>query len=108
MAAPAWCFNRLANLAKRKVNNCQSQINELQSLQLALARIDAGSFSKYQLLLDTIRSDLQWRANQADDRLVIFTESIKTWSFWPTTWRAISSSNPNSSPPCAATRAMSN
>lgn len=81
MACASVVENRLANLAKRKVNNCQSQINELQSLQMALARIDAGSFSKYQLLLDTIRNDLQWRANQADDRLVIFTESIKTLEF---------------------------
>ncbi|MFG3826110.1 hypothetical protein ACGI6H_33810, partial [Escherichia coli] len=40
-----------------------------------------SQFSKYQLLLDTIRKDLAWKANNTEDRLVIFTESIKTLEF---------------------------
>lgn len=81
MACASVVSNRLKRLENRKEINSQSQINELNSLLLALNNIDASQFSKYQLLLETIRGDLQWKANHAEDRLVIFTESIKTLEF---------------------------
>ncbi|MGE6100749.1 DEAD/DEAH box helicase [Aeromonas salmonicida] len=81
MACASVVANRLKRLEGRKGINSQSQINELNSLLLALNKVDASQFSKYQLLLETIRGDLQWKANQPDDRLVIFTESIKTLEF---------------------------
>ncbi len=81
MACASVVSNRLKRLESRKDVNSQSQINELSSLLLALKKVDASQFSKYQLLLDTIRDDLSWRPNKADDRLVIFTESIKTLEF---------------------------
>ncbi|WP_233962470.1 DEAD/DEAH box helicase [Shewanella indica] len=81
MACASVVQNRLKRLQARKEINSQSQINELQSLLAALNNVDASQFSKYQLLLETIREDLQWKPNKADDRLVIFTESIKTLEF---------------------------
>jgi SNF2 family DNA or RNA helicase len=80
MACGSVVANRLKRLESREINS-QSQINELHSLLLALNNVDASQFSKYQLLLETIRSDLKWKANNSDDRLVIFTESIKTLEF---------------------------
>lgn len=80
MACASVVANRLKRLENREINS-QSQINELHSLLLALNNVDASQFSKYQLLLETIRSDLKWKANNSDDRLVIFTESIKTLEF---------------------------
>jgi SNF2 family DNA or RNA helicase len=80
MACASVVANRLKRLESREINS-QSQINELHSLLLALNNVDASQFSKYQLLLETIRSDLKWKANNSDDRLVIFTESIKTLEF---------------------------
>ncbi|MGE4878995.1 DEAD/DEAH box helicase [Yersinia enterocolitica] len=80
MACASVVANRLNRLESREINS-QSQINELHSLLLALNNVDASQFSKYQLLLETIRSDLKWKANNSDDRLVIFTESIKTLEF---------------------------
>ncbi len=55
MACASVVANRLKRLESRKDHNSQSQINELESLLLALNNIDASQFSKYQLLLDTIR-----------------------------------------------------
>ncbi|WP_159873726.1 MULTISPECIES: DEAD/DEAH box helicase [unclassified Raoultella] len=81
MACASVVANRLKRLESRKEVNSQSQINELHSLLLALSNVDASQFSKYQLLLETIRNDLKWKANNTDDRLVIFTESIKTLEF---------------------------
>lgn len=81
MACASVVANRLKRLESRKEINSQSQINELHSLLLALNNVDASQFSKYQLLLETIRNDLKWKANNSDDRLVIFTESIKTLEF---------------------------
>lgn len=81
MACSSVVANRLKRLESRKEINSQSQINELHSLLLALNNVDASQFSKYQLLLETIRNDFKWKANNSDDRLVIFTESIKTLEF---------------------------
>ncbi|MBM7355899.1 DEAD/DEAH box helicase [Lelliottia amnigena] len=81
MACASVVANRLKRLESRKEVNSQSQINELHSLLLALNNVDASQFGKYQLLLETIRNDLKWKANNTDDRLVIFTESIKTLEF---------------------------
>ena len=84
MACASVVANRLSRLEKKKEINSQSQINELNSLKLALNNVDASQFSKYQLLLETIRNDLKWKANDPEDRLVIFTESIKTLEFLET------------------------
>lgn len=81
MACASVVANRLKRLESRKEVNSQSQINELHSLLLALNNVDASQFSKYQLLLETIGNDLKWKANNSNDRLVIFTESIKTLEF---------------------------
>ena len=72
--------NRLKRLESRKDHNSQSQINELESLLLALNNIDASQFSKYQLLLDTIRKDLARKANNTEDRPRSSPKALKRWS----------------------------
>lgn len=81
MACQSVVQNRLRRLQQKQNPALQSQIGELESFALALGRIDAGSFSKYRQLLDTISTDLRWQPRYAGDRLVIFTESIKTLEF---------------------------
>ena len=60
-----------------------TEVSGLEVLQAALqALVDdsaAKSFSKYQRLLTQLRAaDFGWQINQADDRLVIFSERIET------------------------------
>lgn len=56
-----------------------NEVAHLQDFAAALRQIDATSLSKYQRLLTHLRSaDTNWQINQADDRLVIFSERIET------------------------------
>src|SRR5690625_4229974 len=67
--------------------NIQSDLDNLQAVQEAAQAIKPKDFSKYQALLKFLRGDSQegaefgWDPKQADDRLVIFTESIVTLEF---------------------------
>lgn len=64
-----------------------ADLDSLQTVAHAVKNIDAKSFSKYQQLVALLRQDnsagehFAWNAQQADDRLVIFTESIPTLEF---------------------------
>lgn len=93
-SSPAACLstldNRLARLQKRRDGNGDTDadiahdIEALNNLRLAVQAIDASAFSKYQRLLALLgRGDtgLGWDPRQPDDRLVIFTESIRTLEF---------------------------
>ncbi|WJG26798.1 DEAD/DEAH box helicase [Vibrio furnissii] len=77
--------NRIKKLDKKLEqtgdSDFQEDINELEHLASALRNVDKHSFSKYQQLLTTMQNDLKWKKSQSDDRLVIFTESIKTLDF---------------------------
>ena len=80
--------NRMDRLQKRldrerddeKVTTLVEDIDTLQGLAGSLEAITPDQFSKYQLLKDHIR-ELGWTAKDAQDRLVIFTESIVTLEF---------------------------
>ncbi|QEY16718.1 ATP-dependent helicase [Cellvibrio sp. KY-GH-1] len=57
----------------------QTEVAHLKDLQAALEAIDASSFSKYQKLLNHLKDSANgWSPNNADDRLVIFSERIET------------------------------
>lgn len=77
--------NRIKNLSSRQNSSEFIQdINELESFKLSLEHIinTSSAFSKYNNLVETIRDDLAWKKNgPSDDRLVIFTESIKTLDY---------------------------
>lgn len=80
--------NRLQRLTNRQEKTSDPQlqqqiehdIEQLEELRHHCVLIDQASFSKYQLLVDTIKNGT-WDASQPDDRLVIFTESIPTLEF---------------------------
>lgn len=55
------------------------EVQSLQSLLLALAKITPQQFNKYQHLLTLLGSKaFGWKKNDTDDRLVIFSERIET------------------------------
>lgn len=81
MACLSTVENRIKRLESKSDLALQEDISELEILASSLRNIDKHSFSKYQALLSTINKDLKWKKNKADDRLVIFTESLKTLDF---------------------------
>ncbi len=89
-SSPAACIstieNRLQRLKNRALNaDIEDDISTLEGLRLALSGITPKSFSKYQLLLNLLKQEgnktLGWQPKQADDRLVIFTESLETLAY---------------------------
>lgn len=56
-------------------------LDTLHGLESALQAITPGQFSKYQLLKDQLKAGLGWSPDDAEDRLVIFTESLRTLEF---------------------------
>lgn len=85
MACLSVVQNRINNLSNRRnASEFIEDINELESFKLSLENIirTQSAFSKYNNLLETIKGDLSWKKNgPSDDRLVIFTESIKTLDY---------------------------
>ncbi|AKX55351.1 helicase [Thiopseudomonas alkaliphila] len=68
-------------------DNISADLDNLQTVAHAVKNINAKNFSKYQQLVALLRQDtpegkhFAWNPQQADDRLVIFTESIPTLEF---------------------------
>jgi len=78
--------NRLKRLKARTQNNeILADISTLEGLRLCMQAIKPAEFSKYQKLVDLLShngtSSLGWNPKQANDRLVIFTESLATLEF---------------------------
>lgn len=77
----------LAGAQGQRKASIQSDLNNLQAVQTAAQAIKPKSFSKYQALLKFLQGETDegakfgWDPSQADDRLVIFTESIVTLEF---------------------------
>ena len=82
LSSPMACHEsvqkRIAKL--QKSNGDEESIEALERLAVTLAKIDADSFSKYQLLLSTLR-EWEWTGKNSQDRLVIFSERIATLEF---------------------------
>ncbi|MCK2183591.1 DEAD/DEAH box helicase [Halomonas getboli] len=89
-SSPAACLstieNRLAKLQKQAHTPERSaDIDSLEGLALAVRAITPEHFSKYQSLLELLgkkpgQGEMGWQRD-ADDRLVIFTESLTTLAF---------------------------
>jgi superfamily II DNA or RNA helicase len=69
-------------LLQAKAPPSTDEVNEVQALQVladALRAVGPTAFSKYQRLLQELRSSaFGWKASDASDRLVIFSERIET------------------------------
>ncbi len=57
----------------------QAELGGLFELEQRLQELDVNEWSKYQRLIETIKSkDFKWSAKDTNDRLVIFSERIET------------------------------
>jgi SNF2 family DNA or RNA helicase len=88
-SSPAACLEstlRRIDLLRGKSSPTVDEATEVQGLQLLAHALQAltqdsatGGFSKYQRLLQQLRStDFGWKVQDASDRLVIFSERIET------------------------------
>lgn len=89
-SSPAACLSTVENRSKRLRKRLETErdderqttliedLDTLEELKAALIAITPEQFSKYQNLLHVIAEDFRWSANDSDDRLVIFTESLVT------------------------------
>lgn len=86
-SSPLACVNTIEGRIKRTRQRTDAalfsaDIETLENLSAKVGRIGPDDFSKYQALLDLLRSDsprsIGWTPRAAGDRLVIFTERIPT------------------------------
>ena len=80
MAALETVRNRLERL-EASATESPADVAALQELEPLLDAIGATDFSKYQRLLELIRSDWSWKGKDANDRIVIFTGRRETQRF---------------------------
>lgn len=80
MAALETVQKRLATLANAKTPSPADQA-ALEELVPLLEAITPADFSKYQRLVELIRSDWRWNGRDAADRIVIFTGRRETQRF---------------------------
>ncbi|TGG92164.1 MAG: DEAD/DEAH box helicase [Aphanocapsa feldmannii 277cV] len=80
MAALASVRNRLKRLAAASTPSLDD-VAALEELEPLLAAIGPDDFSKYQRLLQLIRSDWDWRGDDPRDRLLIFSSRRETQRF---------------------------
>jgi SNF2 family DNA or RNA helicase len=83
LSSPIACIESIKNRIK-KVKNLEkdysTDIDTLETLLEKLENIDVKSFSKYNALVELIQKKINWK-KRSDDRIVIFTERIKTLEF---------------------------
>jgi superfamily II DNA or RNA helicase len=86
-SSPAACIEsvrqRIGKLGKENVSEDeQAEINALQSLLLALKNITPARWAKYQAFIELIKGNaFDWKKNDTEDRLVIFSERLETLRF---------------------------
>ena len=85
-SSPAACLetveNRVKKLRKLDDPDYDGDIEQLEALQADLERIGPDEVSKYQRLLALLRDpDYGWNASDPTDRLVVFTERVRTLRF---------------------------
>ena len=90
-SSPAACIKsidaRLSKLRKKYKDEEIQDIAALEELREALVRIGPVDFSRYQKLLELLRSEEYGWTGKTDDRVVIFTERIETMKFLATQLR---------------------
>ena len=83
LSSPQACMESVKNRIKRveKLEDDYSDdIMTLESLSQNLSQVDSSLFSKYQKMVELISKKMKWK-KATDDRIVIFTERIKTLEF---------------------------
>ncbi len=80
MAALETVQNRLKSLESLS-GNFSNDVDALKKLSPFLDVINKSSFSKYQRLLELIKSDWKWNGKDSKDRILIFTGRRKTQRF---------------------------
>lgn len=86
-SSPAACLQstreRLRKLEGDTSDEAQKDRDSLHAMEEALVAIGPKEFSRYQKLLQMLRSpdQLDWKGSDPKDRLVIFTERIETLKF---------------------------
>ncbi|ELR98522.1 DEAD/DEAH box helicase [Gloeocapsa sp. PCC 73106] len=82
-SSPMACLETVNHRLKKAEH--PSDIAELMELGSALEQITPSNFTKYQKLLELIKSNQSdgfgWKGNDSKDRLVIFTERLETMRF---------------------------
>ncbi len=83
LSSPIACIESIKNRIKKVQDfkeDYSADITTLNTLLDKLEDIDKSSFSKYHELLNLIQKKMKWK-KATDDRIVIFTERIKTLEF---------------------------
>lgn len=85
-SSPAACCKsieaRLKKLYKKYTVDDTSDIRLLEELHTALGQVTPENFTRYQKLLELLRSDSYgWNPKDPGDRVVIFTERIETMNY---------------------------
>ena len=83
LSSPIACIESIKNRIKRVEKLEEDYSDDIETLELLLEKledIDENSFSKYNELLNLIQKQMKWK-KKSDDRIVIFTERIKTLEF---------------------------
>ena len=83
-SSPMACFetvqNRIKRISSGTVSGSTADVEALTELRDQLAEVDAARFAKYQNLLEHLRSS-GWNPNKKRDRIVIFSERLRTLSW---------------------------
>ena len=83
-SSPAACLEtvngRIARIEKGSAQGSASDVEKLKALAAVLSAIGPDEFTKYQDLLKLLKT-LKWTGQDRRDRLVIFTERIRTVSW---------------------------
>ena len=83
LSSPVACIESIKNRIKKVEELEEDYSDDIDTLELLLEKleeIDENSFSKYNALLNLIQKQMKWK-KKSDDRIVIFTERIKTLEF---------------------------
>lgn len=83
LSSPQACIESIKNRIKKIEKLEDDYTHDIDILEVLLEKleaIDADSFSKYQELVELMTKKMKWK-KASDDRIVIFTERIKTLEF---------------------------
>lgn len=83
LSSPIACIESIKNRIKKIENLEDDYSDDIDTLELLLEKletVDVNSFSKYQELVNLVKNKMKWK-KATDDRIVIFTERIKTLEF---------------------------
>lgn len=83
LSSPIACIESIKNRIKKISDLGDEYSDDIDTLELLLEKledVDKNNFSKYQELISLIKNKMKWK-KATDDRIVIFTERIKTLEF---------------------------